>query len=48
LQKIPYLVIVGDKEEQTCTLSVRRRDGEDLGAMTLEGFIQHLAEECQL
>ncbi|MAZ44883.1 MAG: threonine--tRNA ligase [Legionellales bacterium] len=46
LQKIPYLIVVGDKEEQSCTLSVRRRDGEDLGPMTLEALSKHLSEEC--
>ncbi len=42
LQKIPYLLIVGDKEVETATITVRRRDGEDLGAMNPEQFIHHI------
>jgi threonyl-tRNA synthetase len=45
LQKIPYLLIVGDKEVETTTVTVRKRNGEDLGAMTLADFQQLLANE---
>ena len=48
LQKIPYLVVVGDKEVDSCTISVRRRDGEDLGVMKISAFADLLAEECKL
>ena len=44
LQKIPYLIIIGDKEVETATITVRRRDGSDLGSMTVETFIQSLGE----
>ena len=44
LQKIPYLIIIGDKEVETATITVRRRDGSDLGGMSLNIFIQSLSE----
>jgi threonyl-tRNA synthetase len=38
---IPYLLIVGDKDQQAGTVSVRLRTDEDLGAMPLADFIKH-------
>ena len=38
LQKIPYMLIVGDKEAESATVSVRLRSGEDLGRQTMEAF----------
>lgn len=38
LQKIPYLVTVGDKERESQTVAVRARGGQDLGVMPLEEF----------
>ena len=38
LQKIPYMLIVGDKEVENATVSVRLRGGEDLGEQTTEAF----------
>ncbi len=38
LQKIPYMLVVGDKEEQARAVAVRLRTGEDLKAMPLEEF----------
>lgn len=38
LQKIPYLLIIGDKEMETGSVTVRKRDGQDLGAMSLAEF----------
>ena len=37
-EKIPYMVIVGDKDMENRTVSIRHRSGEDLGAMSLEEF----------
>ena len=37
-EKIPYMVIVGDKDIENHTVSIRHRSGEDLGAMRLEDF----------
>ena len=45
LQKLPYQLVVGDKEKQAGTVAVRTRGGEDLGAMTLEAFIARLHSE---
>ncbi len=46
LQKLPYQVILGDKELQAQQVAVRTRAGEDLGAMPLESFIDRLAAEA--
>ncbi|HUK04548.1 MAG TPA: threonine--tRNA ligase [Burkholderiales bacterium] len=46
LQKLPYQVVVGDKEKQAGNVAVRTRGGEDLGAMSLEAFIERLRNEA--
>ena len=38
MQRVPYQLVVGDKEEETNTVSVRARKGEDLGSMKIEDF----------
>ncbi len=45
IQKIPYLVIVGEKEEQAKTLAIRSREGEDLGQKTLEEFSEQVMSD---
>jgi threonyl-tRNA synthetase len=47
LQKLPYQLVVGDKEVQAGTVAVRTRSGEDLGAMTLEAFTARLGSEMR-
>ncbi|MEO8717403.1 MAG: threonine--tRNA ligase, partial [Burkholderiales bacterium] len=47
LQKLPYQLVVGDKEKQAGTVAVRTRGGEDLGAMRLEDFIARLRSEAK-
>ena len=47
LQKLPYQVIVGDKEMAAQTVAVRTRKGEDLGQMPVAAFIGRLEEEAQ-
>jgi threonyl-tRNA synthetase len=47
LQKLPYQVVVGDKEKQAGTVAVRTRGGEDLGAMALEAFTARLRSEAK-
>ncbi len=42
LMKIPFMAIVGEKETQSNTLSIRTRGKEDLGAMSIESFIERL------
>jgi len=46
LQKLPYQLVVGDKEKQAGNVAVRMRGGEDLGAMSLQAFIQRLRSEA--
>jgi threonyl-tRNA synthetase len=46
LQKLPYQLVVGDKELQAGTVAVRTRSGEDLGAMTLDAFTARLRNEA--
>jgi len=45
LQKLPYQLIVGDKEMQAETVAVRTRGGEDLGAHTLDSLLERLRNE---
>ena len=42
LAKVPYLLVVGDREKETGTVSVRARSGEDLGSMPVSTFVEHL------
>ncbi|MBS0287505.1 MAG: threonine--tRNA ligase [Proteobacteria bacterium] len=46
VQRVPYLVVVGDKEVAQQTLTIRTRTGEDLGSMTLTEFEDKLKSEC--
>ena len=46
LQKLPYQLVVGDKEVQAGTVAVRTRSGEDLGAMPLDAFTARLRNEA--
>ena len=45
LQRVPYLLVAGDKEVAANLLSVRTRNGKDLGTMTLETFTERLRIE---
>ena len=47
MNKIPYLLIVGDKEVENNSISVRARGGEDLGEMSLEDFKGMVLEKVQ-
>ena len=47
LQKLPYLLVVGDKEMQSGQVAVRTRKGEDLGSMPVQAFIGRLRGEVQ-
>ncbi|KZZ43467.1 threonine--tRNA ligase [Thalassolituus sp. HI0120] len=42
LHKVPYLLVVGDKEVEANTVAVRTRKGEDLGVMSIDAFIELL------
>ncbi|NEV60307.1 threonine--tRNA ligase [Thiorhodococcus minor] len=45
LQRVPYLLVVGDREVEARSLSVRDRQGQDLGTFTLDAFSERLSEE---
>ncbi len=47
LQKLPYQLVVGDKEMQAQTVAVRTRSGEDLGAMSVDRLMERLAAEVR-
>ena len=42
LQRVPYLLVVGDREMETDTVAVRTRTGQDLGVMNLLAFVELL------
>ena len=44
-EKIPYLIIVGAREIENQTISVRQRDGQDLGTMKLTDFISQIKDQ---
>jgi threonyl-tRNA synthetase len=48
VQKIPYMLVIGDKEQEQGTVAPRRRDGTDLKAMELERFLASIREELQI
>ncbi|TAN09005.1 MAG: threonine--tRNA ligase [Rhodanobacteraceae bacterium] len=47
LQKVPWLLVVGDREKEKGAVSVRTRSGEDLGAMSLPAFVERLRAETR-
>jgi threonyl-tRNA synthetase len=47
MQKVPYLLILGDKEIQANALSVRQRGKGDLGQMPVDAFIDKINNEIK-
>ena len=47
MQKTPYMLVIGDREVQTETITPRMRDGKNLDAMTVETFIDLVKDECR-
>jgi threonyl-tRNA synthetase len=47
MQKVPYLLVVGDREKESGAVSVRTRSGEDLGSMPLAAFVERLEAETR-
>ena len=45
IQRIPYMIVIGDREQTAGTVAVRTRGGEDLGSMSLEAFAQILTDD---
>ena len=47
IQKVPYMLVAGDREMESGQIAVRTRDGQDLGSMTVEAFINHLSADVE-
>ncbi len=47
MQRVPYLLIIGDKELEDGTIAVRSQKGENLGAMAIEDFTERLRKEIE-
>jgi len=45
LNKVPYLLVVGDREKEAGQFAVRARSGEDLGSMSIQAFVERLKSE---
>ncbi len=45
LQRVPYLLVIGDKELESRSVSVRMRDGQDLGSMTIDEFLKKIHQD---
>ena len=43
MQKLPYILVLGDKEKAAGAVAVRARGNQDLGAMPLEAFLQKIS-----
>ena len=47
LEKVPYMLVLGDRDMENGTVSVRTRSGEEKGAIALDDFIQQIGEEIR-
>jgi threonyl-tRNA synthetase len=47
LQKVPYMLLVGDREQENATVSLRTRTGGDKGAMGLEAFLEMASQNVR-
>ena len=47
MDKIPYMLIIGEKEKENGTVTVRMRDGTNLPPMSVNDFAANVLEECQ-
>ena len=47
MEKVPYMLVLGDKEMEAGTVAVRSRKEGELGAMPLEAFISRITEEIR-
>jgi threonyl-tRNA synthetase len=48
LQKVPYMLVIGDKEVESGNVAPRTRSGKDLGQMSVDAFLDHIMPEIQL
>jgi threonyl-tRNA synthetase len=46
MAKVPYMLIVGDKEKESSTVTVRLRNGKNIADMSIDDFAQKVADEC--
>jgi threonyl-tRNA synthetase len=47
LQRVPYMLVIGDREQENQSVAVRSRDGKDLGTMSVEDFAARLASAIE-
>ena len=45
MERVPYMLVIGDKEVETHTVAVRTREGKDLGAMEMDAFLEKIETE---
>ena len=48
LNKVPYLLVIGDREKEAGAVAVRARSGEDLGSFSISDFAERLRAESQV
>ena len=47
MQKVPFIIVLGDKEVESSTLAIRDRKGSDLGSMSIEAFCEILNDKIK-
>ena len=47
LQRIPYMLVIGDRELENQSVTVRSRDGKDLGSMSIDDFANRLSNAIE-
>ena len=47
MQKIPYMLVIGDKEVEALSVARRTREGQNLGSLPVDEFIALLREICE-
>ena len=47
LQRIPYMLVIGDRELENQSVTVRSRDGKDLGSMSIDDFATRLSNAIE-
>jgi threonyl-tRNA synthetase len=47
LSKIPFMVVIGEKEQESCTITIRKKTGGDIKNISIEEFIKILKENVE-
>jgi threonyl-tRNA synthetase len=47
MQKIPYMLVIGDKEMAAGTVAPRARDGQNLGSLAVNEFVELVQDMCE-